>query len=222
MKYEQFPSLTVDSIYPAGPVLAISITTAAISIPKGSIKLAGLLFKPASLTSKIPGIVIVHPTGGVKEQTVSIYAKKLSDKGHVTICFDASHQGESDGLPRYLEDPAARVSDASAVADYLQGLDYVDPNRIGIVGICAGGGYATAAATADYRFKALAVVSPVNMGLGVRLGSRGDDDAAQKVALLEQVAQARQAEALGGAPVIVPITRPTLDENPNEGGERRV
>ncbi|RXG41777.1 hypothetical protein VDGE_30529 [Verticillium dahliae] len=164
----------------------------AISIPKGSIKLAGLLFKPASLSAKIPGIVIVHPTGGVKEQTVSIYAKKLSERGHVAICFDASHQGESEGLPRYLEDPAARVSDASAVADYLQGLEYVDPNRIGIVGICAGGGYATAAATSDHRFKALAVVSPVNMGLGVRLGSRGEEDAAQKVALLEQVAQARQ------------------------------
>lgn len=187
----------------------------AISIPKGSIKLAGLLFKPSTLTRKLPGIIILHPAGGLKEQTVSIYAKKLSERGHVVICFDAAHQGESEGLPRYLEDPAVRVSDASAVADYLQGLDYVDPNRVGIVGVCAGGGYATAAASNDHRFKAVALVSPVNMGLGVRLGRRGEDDAAQKLILFEQAAQARQAEAQGGEPVLVPIVQP-LGESPSE------
>ncbi|KAL9941175.1 hypothetical protein D7B24_006853 [Verticillium nonalfalfae] len=187
----------------------------AISIPKGSINLAGLLFRPGSTTKKLPGIVILHPTGGVKEQTVSIYAKRLSERGYVTVCFDAAHQGESGGLPRYLEDPSARVSDASAAADLLQSLDFIDPDRINILGICAGGGYATAAATTDHRFKAVAVVSPVNMGLGVRLGPQGQDVAAQKLSLLEQVAHARQIEAKGGEPVTVPILTP-LGENPTE------
>ncbi|EXK26648.1 hypothetical protein FOMG_16816 [Fusarium oxysporum f. sp. melonis 26406] len=187
----------------------------AISIVKGSIKLAGLLFKPSSL-SKAPGVVVIHPTGGVKEQTASTYAKKLSQQGYVAICYDASHQGESEGMPRYLEDPAARVTDASAVADYLQRLDYVDANRIGIVGICAGGGYAVAAAKGDRRFKAVAVVSAVSMGHGVRLGRSGDDNPAEKVAVLDQVAQSLQAEANGGEAVTVPIVSPTLAENPTK------
>ncbi|KAG7108560.1 hypothetical protein HYQ44_012436 [Verticillium longisporum] len=89
-------------------------------------------------------------------------------------------------------------------------LDLPDEKRI-----CAGGGYATAAATADYRFKAVAVVSPVNMGLGVRLGPQGQDVAAEKLSLLEQAAQARQIEAKGGEPVTVPIITP-LGENPTE------
>ncbi|KAH6961928.1 X-Pro dipeptidyl-peptidase protein [Ilyonectria sp. MPI-CAGE-AT-0026] len=185
----------------------------AVSITKGSIKLAGLVFKPSSLSTKAPGLVVVHPTGGVKEQTASTYAKRLSEQGYVAICYDASHQGESEGLPRYLEDPAARVTDASAVADFLQRLDYVDANRIGIVGICGGGGYAIAAAKGDHHFKAVAVISAVSMGHGVRLGNDGNDDPAEKVTVLDQVSQALQAEGKGGEAVTVPIVPPTLDAN---------
>ncbi|KAH6900797.1 X-Pro dipeptidyl-peptidase protein [Thelonectria olida] len=189
----------------------------AVSIVKGSIKLAGLVFKPSSLSTKAPGLVIVHPTRGVKEQAASTYAKKHSQQGYVTICYDASQQGESERLPRYLEDPAASVTDASAVADYLQLLDYVDVNRIGIVGICAYGGYAVAATKGDHRFKAVAVVSAVSMVYGIRLGRSGNDDPAEKVAaVLDQVVQALQAEADGGESVTVPIVSPTLNENPTK------
>jgi dienelactone hydrolase len=66
-----------------------------IHIPKGSLKLAGLLFKPSSLSGKAPGVVVIHTGGGVKEQSASIYAKKLSDKGYIAIAYDAAHQGES-------------------------------------------------------------------------------------------------------------------------------
>jgi fermentation-respiration switch protein FrsA (DUF1100 family) len=70
----------------------------AISIPKGSIKFAGFLFKPESpSTGKLPAIVTIHPGGGVKEQTASVYAKKLSQHGYVAICYDAAHQGASEG-----------------------------------------------------------------------------------------------------------------------------
>lgn len=188
----------------------------AISIIKGSIQLAGLLFKPSSLPTKAPGVVIIHPSGGVKEQTASTYAKKLSQQGYVAICYDASHQGESEGLPRYLEDPAARASDASAVADYLQKLDYVDAKRIGLVGICAGGGYAIAAAKCDHRLKAVAVIGAVSMGHALRLGLNGDENPADKLVVLDQVAQAVQAEAEGGEAVTVPIVPPPLGENPTK------
>ncbi|GFF22264.1 hypothetical protein IFM61606_08360 [Aspergillus udagawae] len=191
----------------------------AVSIIKGSIKLAGLLFRPTSHSTKLPGLVVIHPTGGVKEQTARTYAQKLSQQGYVAICYDASHQGESEGLPRYLEDPAARATDASAVVDYLQRLDYVDSNRIGVVGICAGGGYAVAAAKGDHRFKAVAVVGAVSMGHGVRLGRSGTDDPAEKVGVLDHVAQAVRAEADGDEAVTIPIVSPTLDENPTKDAQ---
>ncbi|KID78769.1 X-Pro dipeptidyl-peptidase (S15 family) protein, partial [Metarhizium brunneum ARSEF 3297] len=130
----------------------------AISIKKGSIQLSGLLYKP-STTSKTPGIVVVHPGGGVKEQTARLYAKKLSEAGLTAIAYDASYQGESEGEPHFLEDPAERVSDVFAVIDYLESLDTVDPSQLGILGICAGGGYAVAAAKADHRLKSVAAIS---------------------------------------------------------------
>ncbi|XTR39116.1 alpha/beta hydrolase [Paraclostridium tenue] len=70
-----------------------------------------------------------------------IYAKKLTELGYVTIVFDASYQGESEGEPRYIEEPAARVEDICSAVDYLTTLDFVDENRIGVLGVCAGGGY---------------------------------------------------------------------------------
>ncbi|KIW94460.1 uncharacterized protein Z519_04436 [Cladophialophora bantiana CBS 173.52] len=185
----------------------------AIRIPKGSINLAGLLFKPASLSDKAPGLVVIHPGGGVKEQTASTYAKRLSDQGFVAICYDASHQGDSEGLPHFLEDPSARVTDASAVVDYLERLDYVDMNRIAVVGICAGGGYAAAAAKGDHRLKAVAMVSAVNIGDGARFGWYGNEQPSSQVANLDQVAQAIQAEAQGTEAATAPYVPPTPGDN---------
>ncbi|KAJ2977084.1 hypothetical protein NQ176_g4574 [Zarea fungicola] len=186
----------------------------AISISKGSIKLAGLLFKPESpLAAKAPAIVVIHPGGGVKEQAASLYAKKLSQQGFIAICYDAAHQGASEGIPHFLEDPAARVTDASAVADYLEKLDYVDRGRIYIVGICAGGGYAVAAAKSDHRFKAASIVSAVNIGDGARLGWYGKEEVLGKAAALDQVAQAISAEATGSEPATAPYVPPTLDDS---------
>lgn len=195
-----------------------NMTMSAISIPKGSINLAGLLFKPESpSTGKLPGIVVIHPGGGVKEQTASIYAKKLSQNGYVAVAYDAAHQGASEGTPHFLEDPASRVTDASAVADYLERLDYIDADRIFLVGICAGGGYAVAAAKGDHRFKAVSIVSAVNIGDNARLGWRGDEKAADKAAALDQVAQAIQAEASENEPATAPYVPPTLDDStPND------
>jgi uncharacterized protein len=183
----------------------------AISIQKGSIQLAGLLFRPNS-SSKSPALVIVHPGGGVKEQTASLYAKKLAHEGFTTVCFDASHQGESGGEPHFLEDPSQRVSDIWSVVDYFEKLDFVDSDKIGVVGICAGGGYAVAAAKADYRLKAVATVSMVNIGDSARLGWYGDEDALKHVETLKQIAQQIKAENNGAEFVNAPYVPPQPDD----------
>jgi len=177
-----------------------------IHIKKGSIQLAGLLFKStkAGYSSKCAALIIVHPGGGVKEQTAQLYASKLAEQGFATICYDASHQGESGGQPRFLEDPSARVSDIWAVADHFETLDYVDPERIGVVGICAGGGYAVAAAKADYRLKAVATVSMVNIGDSFRLGWEGNEPAGEHTETLKQAAQQTTAENKGAEGATAP------------------
>lgn len=171
-----------------------------ITIIKGSIELAGLLFQPNSTSNRSPGVVVVHPGGGVKEQAASVYAERLSREGFVTVAFDAAHQGDSGGLPHFLEDPNARVSDVSAVVDYLESLDLVDPERIAVVGICAGGGYAVAAATGDHRIRAAAIVSAVNIGDSNRLGWYGNESAAAKLELLDQVSERIRNESRGAEP----------------------
>ncbi|KAH7071108.1 X-Pro dipeptidyl-peptidase protein [Paraphoma chrysanthemicola] len=171
-----------------------------INIVKGSIQLAGLLFQPNTTSGQLPGVVVIHPGGGVKEQAASVYAERLSHEGYVTIAFDAAHQGDSGGLPHFLEDPNSRVTDAFAVVDYLERLDYVDSERIVVVGICAGGGYAVAAAAADHRIRAAAMVSAVNIGDTNRLGWYGNETAASKLELLDQVAERIRNESQGASP----------------------
>jgi fermentation-respiration switch protein FrsA (DUF1100 family) len=185
----------------------------AISIPKGDIKLAGLLFKPTTTAaSKSPALVIVHPGGGVKEQTAGLYAKKLSEAGFTTVCYDASNQGESGGEPHFLEDPTQRFSDVWSVVNYLERLDSVDPEKIGIVGICAGGGYATAATKADYRLKALATISMVNIGDSARLGWDGDESPTKHVETLKFAASQITAENSGTELASAPYVPPQLDD----------
>ncbi|KAF2823887.1 alpha/beta-hydrolase [Ophiobolus disseminans] len=174
-----------------------------VSIIKGSIQLAGLLFQPNITSGSLPGVVVIHPGGGVKEQTASVYAERLSHAGYVTIAFDASHQGDSGGLPYHLEDPNARTLDASAVVDYLERLDIVDSERIVVLGICAGGGHAVAAATGDHRIKAAAIVSAVNIGDSNRLGWYGNETAASKIGGLDAAAERIRNESTGAEPGVI-------------------
>ena len=86
-----------------------------------------------------PAILTMHPVGGVKEQTVTVYAQKLAEHGFIALTFDASYQGESTGEPWHLEDPYIRVEDIRSAINFLNTLDDIDTDRVGVLGICGAG-----------------------------------------------------------------------------------
>lgn len=158
---------------------------------------AELYFPPGyNETKKYPAIVCVHPGSSCKGQTAGLYAKKLAERGFVTIAFDASFQGESGGEPRYIEDPATRVEDVRCAVDYLMTLPFVDENKVGVLGVCAGGGYAVNAAMTEHRIKAVGTVVAANIG---RLNREGN-----VIQTLEAIGKQRTAEARGAEPLINP------------------
>lgn len=161
------------------------------------LQIAGILYIPenAERNEQSPAIVCVHPGSSCKDQTAGIYAKKLAELGFVTIAFDASYQGESEGEPRYIEEPAIRVNDIRCAVDFLTTLDYVDENRIGVLGVCAGGGYAVNAAMTERRIKAVGTVVGVNIGRSYR-------EMLNPIQTLEAIGQQRTAEARGAEPMI--------------------
>lgn len=166
--------------------------------------------------NKYPAIVVSHPGGGVKEQTAGIYARKLAENGFVTIAYDASHQGESTGEPRQLENPYIRTEDVSAVIDYLTTLPYVDNERMGAFGICAGGGYSANAAINDHRIKAVGTVSAVNIGQMFRNGWNNDIKDADALPTLIAGGKARTADANSDEFQTIPLAPLKEEDAPNE------
>src|ERR1700684_1705020 len=155
----------------------------------GAIKMAGNLYFPDGFddSGSYPAIVSVHPGGGVEEQTAGLYAEKLAERGFVTLAFDASHQGASGGEPHFLDDPMRRVGDIYSAVDYLTSLSFVDADRIGALGICAGSGAAIKASSTERRIKAVATVSAVDVGAATRKGWDGKASEADTIANLEAV-----------------------------------
>ncbi|MFT4124939.1 MAG: alpha/beta hydrolase [Gordonia sp. (in: high G+C Gram-positive bacteria)] len=151
-------------------------------------------------TTTYPAIVTAHPIGSCKEQTSgNIYATALAAAGNVAIAFDASFQGASGGTPRFVEDPGQRVEDFRRVVDYLETLPYVDAERIGVLGICGGGGYTLNAAMTEKRFQAVVSITGVNYGRMLRENHAAADGVIQA---LETSAAHRAAAARGGAAVV--------------------
>ena len=155
----------------------------AVEFKNGDITMAGNVFVPADFDSNrtYPTIVVVHPGGGVKEQTAGVYAQRLADQGFVTLAFDASYQGASGGMPRFLDNPMNRVGDIYSAVDYLTTLPYVDDANLGILGICAGGGVTIKASTTDPRIKSVATVSGVDTGAVASRGWNGDRTSRQQI-----------------------------------------
>lgn len=118
------------------------------------ITLAADLYEPKQAQGKLPALAVSGPFGAVKEQSSGLYAQTMAERGFLTIAFDPSFTGESGGMPRYVASPDINTEDFQAAVDFLSVQDQVDPQRIGIIGICGWGGMALNAAAIDTRIKA--------------------------------------------------------------------
>jgi len=170
-----------------------------VTFKNGGADLAGHLHVPAGFddAQRHPALVCVHPGSGVKEQTAGLYARHMAERGYVALAFDASRQGESGGAPRFAEEPATRVEDIRCAVDFLTTLGPVDDGRIGVLGVCAGGGYAVNAAMTEHRIKAVGTVVPINIGRARRQGGSPIDR-------LAEIGRQRTLEARGSEPLITP------------------
>jgi fermentation-respiration switch protein FrsA (DUF1100 family) len=172
-----------------------------VTFDSAGLKIAGHLYTPDDgVTAPRPAIVVGHPMTGVKEQTAGLYAERLAREGFVTLAFDSAHWGESEGEPRFLEDPSRRVEDIKNAVSFLSMRDEVDPERIAALGICASGGYVVPAAATDHRIKAVATVSGVEEGRFFRNGVDGTQGPEVLQAMLDSAAASRTEEAQGKAP----------------------
>lgn len=142
------------------------MTTTPLTIPRGPFDLAALLHLPDDFDEQrsIPAVVLSTPGSSVKEQIGANYASRLAARGIAALVFDPAYQGESGGEPRDLEDPYRRGEDISYAIDALEVVSGIAVDRIGVLGICAGGGYAVHTARTDHRIRAVGTVVAGNMG----------------------------------------------------------
>ena len=125
--------------------------------------LAADLYEPKDTEGKLPAIAVSGPFGAVKEQCSGLYAMNMAERGFLSIAFDPSYTGESTGTPRYVASPDINTEDFQAAVDFLSVQENVDPERIGIIGICGWGGLALNAASIDTRIKATVATTMYNM-----------------------------------------------------------
>ena len=162
-----------------------------VSYKLNGLDIAANVYTPANYNpnKKYPAVVVAHPNGGVKEQVAGLYAQRLAEQGYITIAADAAYQGASGGQPR--------IEDIHGMADFITQYAGVDINRLGVLGICGGGGYSLAAAKTDKRFKAVATLSMFNSGR-VRRNGFMDSQLDTIHQRLKQASDARAQEAAGG------------------------
>jgi fermentation-respiration switch protein FrsA (DUF1100 family) len=164
------------------------------------LKVVGNLFIPKSVgkSARSPAIIVGHPMGAVKEQSSNLYAQKLAEQGFVTLALDLSFWGESEGNPRNAVLPDMYAEDFSAAVDYLGTQEFVDRQRIGVLGICGSGSFVISAAKIDPRMKAIATVSMYDMGAANRNGLKHSQTLEQRKQAIAAAAEQRYVEFTGG------------------------
>lgn len=169
-----------------------------ITFQSEGFKIVGDLYIPLDYETgdKLPAIVITPTASGVKEQTAGIYARKLAAKGLIALAFDHRHWGESEGEPRYLEDPFRKADDIANAVSFMRTRPEVDPERIGGMAICAGASFMVLNALTDKRIKAVGIVSGVFDLQGTLFGGGPESETGPGkeayMALLDMVGDARQ------------------------------
>ena len=143
------------------------------------ITLAADTYAPKDAEGKLPAIAVSGPFGAVKEQSSGLYAQKMAELGFFTIAFDPSYTGESGGTPRYVASPDINTEDFCAAVDFLSVQENVNPDRIGIIGICGWSGMAINAAAIDTRIKATAAITMYDMSRVIANGYFDNEDSEQ-------------------------------------------
>ena len=147
------------------------------------ITLVGDLYTPKDSKGRLPAIAVSGPFGAVKEQASGLYAQTLAERGFTTLAFDPSYTGESGGGPRHVASPDINTEDFSAAVDFLSNQDNINPEQIGILGICGFGGFALNAASMDTRIKATVTSTMYDMS---RVNTNGYFDSMDEKARYEQ------------------------------------
>ena len=163
------------------------------------ITLAADLYVPKNASGKLAAIAVSGPFGAVKEQSSGLYAQTLAERGFLTIAFDPSFTGESGGQPRYVASPDINTEDFCAAVDYLSTRDDVDPERIGILGICGWGGMALNAAAIDTRIKATVTSTMYDMSRVTANGYFDSMNADQRYELRRQLNAQRTVDYRNGS-----------------------
>ena len=169
-------------------------------INRYGITLAADMYVPKNNDGKLPAIAVCGPFGAVKEQCSGLYTQTMAERGFLTIAFDPSFTGESGGSPRYMASPDINTEDFQAAVDFLSNCDKVDPERIGIIGICGWGGMALNVAALDTRIKATVASTMYDM---TRVNANGyfdsEDSEEQRYEKKKALNKLRTAEYAKGA-----------------------
>lgn len=180
------------------------------------ITLAADIYVPKNALGKLPAIAVSGPFGAVKEQSSGLYAQEMAERGFLTIAFDPSYTGESSGQPRYVASPDINTEDFCAAVDFLSVQGNVDPERIGIIGICGWGGMALNAAAIDTRIKATVASTMYDMTRVTANGYFDEADSEEKRHETRKVLNAQRTEdykngnyqRAGGVPDSLPENAP--------------
>lgn len=177
------------------------------------VEIAGDLYRPKNVNSKLAAITVSGPYGAVKEQSSGLYAQEMAKRGFIALAFDPSYTGASGGEPRNIASPDLSTEDFSAAVDFLGLQANVDRERIGAIGICGWGGFVLNAAAVDTRIKAVVASTMYDIS---RLSARGYNDSMtreQRAQALDQMSRQRWIDAENGNPAY----GPTMNEL--KGGE---